>query len=67
MGQNLFERAILLWNNGEFLAVNADDRNSLYRYDDKLYIIWYTQQNVVEKISEIDELKAHQLFSQFVC
>jgi hypothetical protein len=60
-----FEQAELLWDNGELISVNPENRNSLYRYNGNLYVIWYTQQNIVKEIIEIDDTKAHQLFSEF--
>jgi len=63
-----YDVALLLWDEGEFLAININigkDFSSLYRYNDNLYIIWYSKENVLEKIDIVDAGTAKKMFKKF--
>jgi hypothetical protein len=62
----LFQQATELWDHGEFLTTNIEGEvASLYRYKDKLYVIWYTPTNVLEKIAVVDSDTAKKMFKRF--
>jgi hypothetical protein len=63
---SILRRATLLWDHGHFLATNIDhEQTSLYRYKDKLYVIWYSPKNVLEKVEEVDVETAKKMFKKF--
>jgi hypothetical protein len=55
---NKVDMALMLWDNGDFLATQMNGRRvSLYKYNKKYYVIWYTKESHIEKV-EIVSLKA---------
>ena len=50
METDLFEQAMLIWDNGEVLSSNPEYRCSLYKLDKNLYIMWFTKANILKKI-----------------
>jgi hypothetical protein len=68
MDGDLLNQATEIWDNGQFLATHVNSvLNSLYRYDGKLFVIWYNKKNSdVKKIEEVDLEKARELFEVFI-
>jgi hypothetical protein len=63
---NKIDITLMLWNDGELLATKIEgDRMSLYRYNKKLYVIWYTPENTIDKVGIVDAQSAQQLFKGF--
>jgi hypothetical protein len=63
LNKELIEQATEIWDNGTMLSVHVEDvHNTLYRYEGKLYVFWYTQANLLYEIEEVDEAKARKLF-----
>jgi hypothetical protein len=64
---NKIDMALLLWSDGEFLAtITSGDRISLYRYNTRLYVIWYNGENLIDKVGIVDADIARQMFKDFV-
>ncbi|HEV7620190.1 MAG TPA: hypothetical protein VGO09_00580 [Flavisolibacter sp.] len=59
-------KAIQLWNEGTFLATKMNGRRiSLYRHNRKYYVIYYTKENLLEKIAQVDKETATKIFNNF--
>ncbi len=62
-----FDVALMLLDKGELLATNEDGEASrLYRYNEKLYVIWYTKENILEKIEIVKAETAKEMFKKFI-
>jgi len=63
MEDTLFQKADLLWEQGQHVATNIESRNSLYVYENQFFVIWYDGKNELEKVERVSEEKAVQLFN----
>ena len=62
MEETLFQKATILWDKGELVSSNADERTSLYSYANHFFIISYSKANEVVKIERISGEKAAEVF-----
>jgi hypothetical protein len=63
---NKIDLALMLWDNGEFIATKMNgERVSLYRYNKKFYVIWYTKENHLEKIEIVTLTTAKKMFENY--
>ncbi len=61
-----FDVALMLLDEGELLAVNQDEAASrLYRYKEKLYVIWHTHENTLDKIEIVNTETAKEMFKKY--
>jgi hypothetical protein len=64
---NKIDLALMLWSDGDFLATKVNgERVSLYKYNKKFYVIWYTSENHIEKIEIINLDTAKKMFKDYL-
>jgi hypothetical protein len=64
---NKIDLALMLWDTGDFLAAKMNGvRVSLYKYNNKFYVIWYTKENHIEKIEIVTLDSAKEMFKDYI-
>jgi hypothetical protein len=60
---NKVDMALMLWDNGDFLATKVNGKRvSLYKYNKKYYVIWYTKESHIEKVEIVSLDAAKEIF-----
>lgn len=62
---DLYERAIILYEYGELIAVLVEPQLSLYFYHGKLYIMKYDERYVLLAVERICEEDARRIFGGY--
>ena len=62
MNDELLQRATVLWEKGQQLSINPEAHNSLYLYEDHLFVIWYDRENILQNVERVTKEKAVELF-----
>ena len=62
MEETQFLKANILWDKGELVSTNVDNKTSLYFYENCFFVIWYTEDNAVKKVDRISKEEAAELF-----
>jgi hypothetical protein len=61
-----FDLALMLWDRGIFLATHFDEeRISLYKYNNKFYVMWYNEENHLNKIEIVSADTAKEMFKDY--
>jgi hypothetical protein len=64
---NKIDLALMLWSDGDFLATKVNGvRVSLYKYNNKFYVIWYTAENHIEKVEIVTLETAKEMFKNYI-
>lgn len=63
MEETQFLKANILWEKGEMVAINPDNHNTLYIYDNCFFVIWYNADNTIKTVERVSEEQATSLFN----
>jgi hypothetical protein len=64
---NKIDMAIMLWNEGNFLATKMNgERISLYKHSGRFYVIWYTEENHIDKVKIVTLDEAKEMFKNYI-
>jgi len=60
------QKAAEIWDNGTQLGIHIDGiQNTLYSYKGRLYVFWYSDNNILKKIEQVDSVRARKIFPEY--